>query len=224
MIRVKAELVGGLGPKHFSAAVKRTLALSVRAGVEQATLGLKADMREQIMAAGLGQRLGNAVGSEVYPKKGTETLHPAGRVFPRGKLAEQIFDSFNTGATIRGKSGNWLAIPTRNAYLGGRGGKRPTPAEFEQRTGIRLRLAVPRRSGKGRYQFLVGDSVAGRQPGRKAATAGRVKQGRKVETLIFFVLIKQTMLGRRLDFAALAQRWADRIPEFIERATPEDLR
>jgi hypothetical protein len=223
MIRLQAQFIGG-GVRHFSGAARRTIALAVRAGVEQATVGLKGDLREQIVAAALGQRLGNAVGSDVYPKKSTETLHPAGRVFPRGKLAEEIFDSFNTGATIRGKSGNWLAIPTRNAYLGGRGGKRPSPGEFEQRTGIKLRLAVPRRSGKGRYQFLVGDSVASRQPGRKAATARRVKQGRKVETLIFFVLVKQTTPGRRLDFAALAQRWADRIPGLIERATPEDLR
>lgn len=223
MARISGGWVGGQGVKELFKDQQSLRARAVRAGVGAAAEGLKTELRQNVEAAGLGQRLGNAIGANIYPRQESGSLAAAGYVFPRSPSAAKIFDAFNAGTPIRGKNGNWLAFPTSNAYLGGKGGRRPTPGEFEQRTGIKLRPIVPRSSKKGRYQLLVGESVHGRRSGRRAATKGRLRQGRAVETLVFFVLVRETRPGRRLDFDAIAQRWADRIPELIAAATPGDL-
>lgn len=206
-IRMSAGWVDGLDPRAAMKAQKEILGLATRAGVAAAAEGLKNEIRQQIEAAGLGTRLGNAVGANVYPRQGG-SVGAAGYVFPRGKKAVEIFDAFNSGTTIHGKNGNWLAIPTKNAFLGGRGGQRPTPREFEQRTGIKLRVVTPRNSTRGRYQLLVGDSRRG-------------SRGRKSASIVFFILVPAVRLGKRLSFDALATKWASRVPDLIDAALPQ---
>lgn len=206
-IRMGAGWVDGLDPRAAMKAQKDILGLATRAGVAAAAEGLKNEIRQQIEAAGLGTRLGNAVGANVYPRQGG-SVGAAGYVFPRGKKAVEIFDSFNSGTTIRAKNGLWLAIPTKNAFLGGRGGHRPTPGEFEKATGIRLRVVKPRRSAKGRYQLLVGDSR-------------RASRGRAAASVVFFILVPSVRLGKRLSFDALAEKWAARVPGLIDAALPQ---
>ena len=182
-------------------------AQAVRAGVGAATEGLKNDLRSQIRAAGLGGQLGNAVGSKVYPNG--PSISAAGMVFPRGRKAEEIFTSFNDAPVIQTKSGRKLAIATRNAFLGGRGGKRPTPAQFESKTGIKLRVAPSKKSG---VSLLVGSRF------------GQKVRGARQETLVYFVLLPMAQNRRRLSFDSLAERWADRTPELIESAFPQGLK
>ncbi|HEY1503409.1 MAG TPA: DUF6441 family protein [Stellaceae bacterium] len=223
MIKASAGWVGGRDVKTFLRGQQDMLARATRAGVAAGAEGLKTELRQAVQRAGLGARLGNAIGANVYPRDQKGSLGAAGFVFPRGRKAERIFDSFNAGVPIRGKNGNWLAIPTKNAYLGDRAGRRPTPEKFEQQTGIKLHMIEPRRSRRGRYALLVGESVAGRRPGRKAATKGRRAQGRDVDTLVFFILIPEARVGKRLSFDAIAEKWAARIPELIDAATPQGL-
>jgi hypothetical protein len=217
-IRVNAGWVDGLDPRAAMKAQRDILGQATRGGVAAAAEGLKNELRQQIAAAGLGTRLGNAIGTNVYPRQGG-SVGAAGYVFPRGKKAVEIFDAFNSATTIHAKNGLWLAIPTRNAFLGGRGGHRPTPGEFEKATGIKLRLVAPRNSAKGRYQLLVGDSVAGRT-GRRPATARRIAHGRAADSVVFFILVPSVRLGKRLSFDALAEKWASRVPDLIDAALP----
>jgi hypothetical protein len=182
-------------------------AQAVRAGVAASTEGLKNDLRSQIRAAGLGIPLGNAVGSKVYPNG--PSISAAGMVFPRGRKAEEIFTSFNDAPVIQTKSGRKLAIPTKNAFLGGRGGKRPTPAEFESRTGIKLSVAPSKRPG---VSLLVGSRLA------------QKVRGARREMLIYFVLLPLAQNRRRLSFDSVAQAWADRTPALIESAFPQGLK
>src|SRR5688500_1324898 len=140
MIRLSAAFVG----LDFLGGVKRernTLADATRVAVTAAADGLKLELKQQVQAAGLGERLSNAIGSKVFPRSG-KTLHPAALVFPRGRGAERIFTAFNEGAVIKAKNKTFIAIPTRNAWVGGKGGQRLAPAEFAQRAGITLR-AIP---------------------------------------------------------------------------------
>lgn len=209
-IRLSGSLVGGFGPRHFAFETRRTLAKSVRAGVEAATLGLKTQMRDEVVGVGLGVGLANAVGHKIYPEgaRGAEdTLHPAGMVFPRGKLASRIFEALNEGKAIRARNARYLALPTRNAWLGGQGGKRPSPEEFTRRTGIRLFSVESKRRG---VLLLMGRKRRGKVKGS--------------QSVVYFILVPMVRPGPRLSFEAMAQRWANRIPDFIERATPEGLR
>lgn len=207
MIRMRGEWVGGLGPHHGVRRVRDTLASSIKAGVTAATNGLKEDFRAQIRDMGLGNRLANAVGSKVYPERGKSSLHPAGFVFPRGKSATDIFDALNEGAPITARNRRYLAVPTANARLGGRAGKRPTPAEFERHTGIKLRAVKAKRSGA---LLLMGPRFRGRTRGSSG------------QDVVYFVLVRQVRPGARLTFEAFARRWSDRIPQLIDRATPQD--
>lgn len=213
-IKVKAGMVGGFGTRDFAKFVMDDAGIDVRAGIEAGAEGMKEDLRDQIENAGLGQRLGRAVGSKVYPPGGKGSLDAAGFVYPRGRKAAAIFDSWNQGATITAHGGKYLAIPTKEAGRGWRNSK-ARPQEFEQRTGIKLRF-VKLKNGNA---VLVGDSVAAKSGrGRRAASKGRRAQGRAVNSLVFFILIRSAKIPKRLDFETIAKKWADRIPDLIGAA------
>jgi len=216
-IRFKAGWVGGEGFKDWVASVKSDAAIAVTAGVSAAADNLKNELRDQITSAGMGTRLGNALGSNVYPRAGKFSLDAAGYVFPRGKRAESIFTSFNEAATVHAQGHRYLAIPTKDAGRANRFGA-VTPEEFQFRTGIKLQVAkLP--SGK---LALVGESIGARSGhGQRAPTKRRRAQGRSVQTLIFFFLVPVAHEPRRLDFASAAAKWADRIPDLIDAATPQ---
>ena len=203
MIRLSAAFVG----LDFVSGIKQernVFADATRVAISAAADGLKLELRQQVQAAGLGERLGNAVASKVYPLNG-KSLHPAALVYPRGRLAERIFEAFNTGATIKAKNKSFIAIPTKNAWVGGKGRKRPTPAEFERHAGIKLSVIPSKRPG---VLLLAGKRYR-----------GKVRGGSR-DSLIYFVLVPEVRMGRRLAFDAIAARWAARVPDLIDRAMP----
>lgn len=218
-IRVTAGMVGGRGVRDFTGAVRDSEAIAVQAGVQVAAEGLRDELRYQIAATGMGDRLGRAVGAKIYPTRGNGSLDAAGLVYPRGPKAEKIFAAFNQGVTITAKGKKFLAIPTKEAGRAWRNGK-ARPGEFHERTGIKLRF-VPLKNGNA---VLVGDSIKAKSGrGRRAATRGRRAQGRAVESVVFFVLIRSVKIPRRLDFDTAAQKWADRIPDLIAAARQGDV-
>src|SRR5205807_2155582 len=120
----------------------KELAVAMTSGVTAATEGLKGELRGMIGSAGLGGRLPNAVRGVVYPQSRPST-HAAGFVYPRGKGAQQILDAFSLGVTIRSSRGTFLAIPTPEAGVAP-GGRRITPALWEQKTGLALQFIYRR--------------------------------------------------------------------------------
>ncbi len=163
----------------------------VTAGVRRATDGLKAELRGQVVAAGLGERLAKTWRSEVFPRSGT-SLGAAGLVWSK---AAKIVGGFARGVTIRSSHGLFLAIPTAAAGRYGDGRKRITPAGWERRTGLKLRF-VYRRGGP---SLLVADNARLTSRGRAARNERR--RGGAVATRLagratvpIFILVPQVTL------------------------------
>lgn len=187
-----------------SAAMKRA--------VNNTVVAVKTELRDQVRAAGFSKdptRLANTWRSATYPRAGVgpRTLRPAGLVWSE---APAIIEAFSAGTVIRARGGGWLAIPTPQvramgvSRASGRSGERGmTPGRFERQTGMKLRFVYTKK----RAAFLVVDGIAGRNGrGFRQATSGRQRQGRKVETFIAFVLVKQVSPRKRLDVAGVAAR------------------
>ena len=162
---------------------------AVSAAMREAGTDLKSAWRGQITQAGLGLRLANSVRSQTYPKAG-DSLKAAALVWSK---APEIVGAHDTGPLIRSKDGFWLAIPTAAAGKGLKGG-RITPAEWEQRRGLRLRFVFRRRGPS----LLVAD---GRLNSRGLGVASRSKTGRGKATMPIFLLVHQVKLAKRLDLA-----------------------
>ncbi|PRX29008.1 hypothetical protein SAMN05216257_10489 [Meinhardsimonia xiamenensis] len=179
---------------------------AVTRGVHGAGAELKAAWRAQIQRAGLGRRLANSIRSQGYPREG-ESIRAAALVWSR---ASHIVGTFDDGAVVRARGGRFLAIPLPAAGRG-RGGRRPSPREFEARTGIRLRF-IRRRSGGG---ILVAE---GRLNKRGRAMRSRSKTGRGLASIPVFVLVPQVRLEKRLDLDRDTRRIEAEIPGRIVAA------
>jgi hypothetical protein len=178
---------------------------AVTRAMQAAGQELKADWRAQITRAGLGARLARTIRSQAYPKRG-ESLEAAALVWTK---APQIIGAHDSGPLIRSKSGFWLAIPTEAADKG-RGGKRLTPGEWEQRRGLRLRF-IYRKQGP---SLLVAE---GRLNSRGIGVASRSKTGRGLTSVPVFLLVPQVRLRKRLDLARDAARVQAQVPGRIMR-------
>jgi hypothetical protein len=171
---------------------------------------VKDEWRGQITGAGLGRRLANTVRSQVYPK-GEPSLRAAALIWLK---APKILSAFEQGVTIRAREGVWLAIPLPAAGKSSRGG-RITPAEFEQRRGLRLRFVYRR----GKASLLVAE---GRLGSRGTVAASKSKTGRGVATVPVFALVPQVKLRKRLNLLGEAERMAGSVPGRIVNAWAED--
>jgi hypothetical protein len=176
---------------------------AVTAAMRETGTDLKSDWRGQITGAGLGQRLGNSIRSQNFPRSG-ESLDAAALVWSKAPV---IVGAHDTGPLIRSKDGFWLAIPLPAAGRGLRG-RRITPSEWERRRGLRLRF-VYRRAGP---SLLVAE---GRLNTKGQAVMSRSKTGRGKVTAPIFLLIPQVKLSKRLDLARDAKRAHDAVPGLI---------
>jgi hypothetical protein len=192
-------------------AERRGAEVAVTAAVREAGAGLKQDWRGQIVAAGLGERLGRTIRDRYYPPGGDSIL-AAALVYSR---ASKIVDAFDRGVVIRSKTGFWLAIPTEAAGRGLRGG-RITPGEWERRRGMRLRF-IYRRTGP---SLLVADRA--RINTRGQAVASRSKTGRGQVTAVIFLLVPQVTLRKRLNLDRAAAEWRSRLPDLVARNWPDN--
>ncbi|MGE0154807.1 MAG: DUF6441 family protein [Reyranellaceae bacterium] len=215
-MKIIAEVLGSVAQAIEEA--EGEIGARVRLATARHTERLKQRLRQDVLAAGMGRRMANTWQSQVYPAGGRRTLSPAGYVYSR---APMIISGFSEGATIRGKDGQWLAIPTGAVPYGGNGlasvrssrQKKQTPQEVEATYNRELRIVRPR-GGEGRFAFLVMDGLTrakGRAGGRgrfRLRTSGRARQGRTEESVIMFVLVPQVRLKKLFDLAASADRAA----------------
>jgi hypothetical protein len=193
------------------------IAQSVTDAMRAVTEGLKTDLRADVVAAGLGQRLANTWRGRTFPE-GRVSIGAAAFVWSK---APNIIDAFDRGAVIRSSRGFFLAIPTAAAGATGRGlsGKREriTPGGWERRTGMRLRF-VYRRGGPA---LLVADNVRLSRQGLAKANTGRSRSGAEYTrmkdrvTAVIFILVPQVTMPKLLNVQDVAARWANRVPGLL---------
>ncbi|KQM65790.1 hypothetical protein ASE75_06045 [Sphingomonas sp. Leaf17] len=169
-----------------------------------------AELREQIVSNGLSKRLANTWRDRVYPEQ-RESMNPSGYIWSN---APEIITSFVEGATIRPVNGaKYLWIPTKNVptsrgRTSTRGkrikGGRMSPEELENHFNADLTV----RKGRAGTVLAFMDVVAARNArSLRRVTKGRLRQGRKAEPVLMYVLRKTVTMPRILDLRGPAGRW-----------------
>lgn len=176
---------------------------AVTSAIRAAGTDVRDQWRSQIISAGLGQRLARTIRSETYPK-GRNSLNAASMVWSRAPV---IVDAHDTGPLIRREQGFYLAIPTAAAGKS-RSGKRPTPGEWEARTGLKL-IFVYRRPGP---SLLIAEA---RMTKHGRAAVSRSKTGRGLASIPIFLLVPQVSLRKRLDLERPARAAINALPGAI---------
>ncbi len=181
---------------------------AVSTAVRNAGVSLKAAWRGQIIGAGLGARLANAVRSDSYPK-GQPSLNAAAMVWSK---APKITAAHEQGALIRATDGLWLAIPTPAAGRGARG-KKITPIEWEQRTGRALRFVY----WGGRIAKLVDDGTVGHRRLGDDLNWTNKRAGKRTrrQSKLIFVLVPQTRLKKKLNLFGAAEQIGAGLPAAV---------
>lgn len=159
-------------------AIERAVEGGRRSAISRRTTALKNTLRRQVTGAGLGSRLANAIRSVVITLADEDQI--VGRVFskaivrrPSGRV--DLITVFDEGATVRARTGTFLAIPTEHAGKG-RGQKRhKTPAEYPS----------------GTFTLI---------PGRRSGVAVLVFKDRP--DVVAFVLVRQVTLRKQLNVQA----------------------
>lgn len=201
------------------AAIDRELGRRISQGVRAAAIDALAAVRGHLDGAfpAAGGRMGRLVDA-YYPEEEATALDPVAAIVARGRKAEAILRAWSEGTTVRGRQGQWLAIPT-DAVPWGYGSRRYRlrPDEVERVYGRPLRwIASPDR----RFGLLVMDGLTRARSGRgyRQATAGRLAQGRAAEAVTMFVLVPSVSIPRRIDPQRAIQAVFDRVGEYIDRA------
>lgn len=195
------------------AETEKDIERAVTSGMRDAADGLKQDLREDVVAAGLGRRLSRTWRGKTFPEVGV-SAEAAAYVWSR---APTIVDAFDRGVVIRSARGLFLAIPTAAAGKSGRSAagsrEKITLEGWQRRTGLKLRFIYRR----GRPSLLVADDA--RINARGLAARNRRKTGQA--SVIVFILVPQVSLKKRLDVESAAAAQAARVPLLIARHWPQ---
>lgn len=209
-------------PGGFAQATKNThnrIASAATAAMRDTTPDAKAELRAQIVDAGLGERLAKTWTDKVYPRSG-DSPEPAGYIQSR---ASEIIESYEKGSTIVATGGReFLAIPSADCPRH-RQGNAFTPEEVEERFGRRLVFISANDSGfktpSTRHSTAIGylvlkGLVVRKSTGRWRSASQRERTGstrnpRPVQTVIMFTLVRSVKKPKLLDLSGPAQRWAD---------------
>jgi len=202
----------------FAEVPRRNLAIASTLAVTVKTNEGKISLRQMIADAGLGERLGNAIGAEVYPKGGKVSIGAAGSIFPRGPGATDILSAFDDGATIKSKDGFFLSVPAPGYAAFVRDNPRLTPGEFERRVGVRLRFVYR----PGAASLLVVDNARATKSGFRPATqrqrrAWNSRMLGTMATVPVFFLVPQVSLRKRFDIESRLTRIVEGVPDQIQR-------
>jgi hypothetical protein len=184
---------------------------------------VKERYRAEVRRGGLGDRLANTVRGVVYPRSATTgTMSPSAFVYTK---APKIIGAYATGATIRTvKGGVYLWIPTENVPGLGRGHKRMTPTQVEERFGDFEFVKSLTRPGT--ILAVVPAVRAKNNTSWRKASKGRTtgKLSRNAQRIVMFILVRQVSLRKRMDLEAVKSSAANDWPEIAGRALAEAFR
>jgi hypothetical protein len=185
---------------------------AVAAAMNDVQAGLKDELRQQVVEAGMGARLAKTWRGKRFPES-RPSINSAAYVWSR---APDIVDAFERGVPIVARNRRFLAVPTKDAGVSHTTvkNKRLTPAIWETETGVKLRF-VPR----GSHALLVTDANYVRQPARwrrrKSFKPIRTPLSGGRRFLVIFVLLPMVNPRKRFDVEGAGNRWADRVPGLI---------
>ncbi len=209
------------------------LASAVTLAVDLAGKGAQADFRQDIGRTGYKALLANLIGEKTYPRGGTKSVAAAAAIEARGDQADLILGNFVDGRTIAAK-GKHLAIPTGWNRPAGRRGA-PFLVSPQQMIASRQSFVRPARTGasgvlvwflkvtaaqstsRGRQMQAIAGGLLKVGSNRKR-TAERLKSG----AVPMFILVPYAVMPRIFNAGATMQKWADAVPDLIERAMPKD--
>lgn len=190
---------------------------AVTRGLRLTGEGLKKEWRGQVVAAGLGQRLGNTIRARTYPER-LSSISASSLVYSRAPV---VVDAHDRGVVIVSGRG-WLAIPIGDVQkmrgarsIGGSPNKRITPAGWEQKTGRRLRFVYR----KGKPALLVDDGAflprGSYTDDLRWRSSRSQRPSRGKVSIPIFLLVPQVKLRRKLDLDRATVAWGDRMPGLI---------
>jgi hypothetical protein len=192
---------------------------AAKEGLADATKALERDLEELTRAAVPG-RLWRAWKSEVFPKGRGVARSPVGTVFVNGGSRSLGAITFwSRPGRIKGKAGQWLAIPLPAAGSRGRG-RDLSPGEWERRTGKRLRFVY---RGGNRSALLVADMgttnarTGAYRPITRARTKADMQRGflRGEQSVPIFVLVPQVAFGNRVAVGPAIARAQTRLASAV---------
>lgn len=206
------------------------------AGARACTEGMRATIesgknfaRQQVVSAGLGERLAKTWRGETYPNRsGVFSMEPAGLLFSK---APDIIHGYAYGGTIVPVNGKrYLAIPTRYALklvptlVGNmRRTKKVTPQRLADFLGVRLVLRRNRHGTlwlEGRGLRLSKSRKPTRSGTAKKASDKMIAKGKDLALPLFW-LVKQATLTKRLDLPAIESHMLAQLEGNITRRWEE---
>ncbi|MBD8548007.1 DUF6441 family protein [Sphingomonas sp. CFBP 8760] len=229
MIRTR---VGAPDFDKITAGLESEVAGFFTSAMRDTTDEVKEAFRNQVRAAGLGERLPNSIRGITYPKTGN-ALEPAGWVYATpskdGRGAAAIVESYATGAMITPRAGKrWLAVPTDDCPRK-RQGDAMTPEEVEKKFGRRLVFISPNDRGfttpsqrKGGVAYLVIKQLVIRKATGRWRNAtqreqeGRTRNPRPVQNVIMFTLVPQVKKPKSIDLTVPQEIAAQRFPANLD--------
>lgn len=167
-------------------------------GMAETIAAAQAEMRDDVLAAGLGFRLANTVRKEIYPETGF-SMNPAGIVFAQqgrrgGRSAVAILGFYESGRPITPLGGG-LALPTDNVPLAKGGRRALSPREVEALYGRRLQRAKLKSGNIGLFLKL--------------------RRGKGAKSELMFVLVRGVPGKKSLDFAGIFRRRGGRLGDAV---------
>lgn len=199
---------------------------NVREAMAATGLELQNQLRHQVTASGLGQKLANAWRLNVYPSR--PHINAAALVYSK---ASKLHEAYNTGGIIRAKNGSkYLAIPTEAVPTAAKGAagvsiyattgrRKMTPVEVEAHFNAELDF-VPFRTGRSGGGWLVLRQAVlgkGKKSRLRQATEKRLKQGRGLTSAIMFTLIPFAGIKKRLDIEGAKKTATERLLYRLKR-------
>lgn len=166
-------------------------------------------------------RLYRAWKSDAYPAVGRPAYSPEGMVYVNGGSRSKGAMTYWTQAGVNRKtSGEWLAIPTPEAGVLGRG-RNITPGEWERKNGVRLEFVY---GGPGKASRLVAEHVffGANGIGVRVPTKKRMQNKRyvnrdgssaRVQSVTIFVLIPSQRFANKLSIDPIiraAEAWLEK--------------
>lgn len=196
---------------------KSEAAERVTAATRKAGERLRDALRQQVLAAGLGQDLAKAWRVQHFPSRaGAASLHPAALVYSKAIALHRAFES---GAAVTARGGRYLAIPLPEAVRRGldramvdrKGGAlsgAARPRRFAQTAAAAKAVGTlrPVKLANGNMLLVADDPAAATaQRPRRVAGATRPATAAQGRSVALFLLVKQVRVKDALDFAGASK-------------------